>query len=152
KRRNKSGFQRFDAAAVMVNQSFDRGKAMTGNKHLRAQKMRKLQELKSEGIPAYGYKFERTHTTAQVVSNYDYLQTDQTAEQEIRLCGRIMHQRFSWTFIDIQDESGCVQLFCDKSNLSAEAVKQLKLLDRGDIIGVKGKAMRTKHGPPSVRI
>ncbi len=125
---------------------------MTANNSLRAQKMRKLQQLKAEGVPAYGYKFERTHTAAQAVSQYSYLNTDQVADDEIRVCGRIMHQRFTWTFIDLADESGTVQIFCDKSMLSKDALRQLRLLDRGDIIGVTGKAIRTKHGPPSIRL
>ncbi|MBX9690088.1 MAG: lysine--tRNA ligase [Candidatus Obscuribacterales bacterium] len=120
------------------------------NNSIRAQKLRKLQELKAEGVPAYGYKFERTHKAAQVISEFDYLKTDEFADEEIRLCGRIMNQRFTWTFIDIADDSGTVQLVCDKSKLSKDTLRQLRLLDRGDIIGVKGRAMRTKNGPPSV--
>lgn len=125
---------------------------MAPNNSLRAQRMRKLQQLKDEGVQTYGRKFKRTHTAAQVVSQYEFLETDQSADEEIQVCGRIMRQRFSWTFIDLTDESGTIQLFCEKSILNKDAVRQLKLLDRGDIIGVKGKAIRTKHGPPSIRI
>lgn len=114
--------------------------------------MKKLQQLKAEGVPVYGYKFERTHTAAQVITDYAVLETDQVGDQEIMVCGRIMHQRFSWTFIDLQDESGRVQLFCDKTKLSKDVLRQIKLLDRGDIIGVKGRAIRTKSGPPSVLV
>lgn len=125
---------------------------MITNNALRAQKMRKLQQLKDEGMSAYGYKFDRTHTAAQVIADYDYLQTDETGAEEIRVCGRILHQRFSWTFIDCADETGVVQLFCDKSVLDKDTLRQLKLLDRGDLIGIKGRAIRTKHGPPSVLV
>ena len=117
------------------------------NNSLRAQKLRKLQELKDEGIQTYARKFQRTHTSAQVLADYNHLEVDQVAEEEIRVCGRIMHQRFSWTFIDLADGSGSVQLYCDKTKLSKDELRQLKLLDRGDIIGVTGKAMRTKQGP-----
>lgn len=125
---------------------------MTAKNSLRAQKMRKMQQLVAEGVPVYGYNFERTHRAAEVVSEYFYLSTDQVADDEIRVCGRIMHQRYTWTFIDLADESGSVQLLCDKSALSKDALRRLRLLDRGDIIGVKGKAIRTKHGPPSIRV
>lgn len=120
------------------------------NNSLRAQKIRKLQELNAEGVQTYGRKFERSHTAAQVLSDYAYLDIDEVAAEEIRVCGRIMNQRFSWTFIDLADSSASVQLYCDKTKLSKDALRRLKLLDRGDIIGVRGKAIRTKQGPPSV--
>ena len=125
---------------------------MKGNNSLRVQKMRKLQELKEQGIPAYGYKFDRTHTAGQVLSQFDHLEVGEIAEEQIRVCGRIMHQRFSWTFIDLADGTGSVQLFCDKSKLTKEEVAQFKLLDRGDLVGIHGRAIRTKIGPPSVLI
>lgn len=125
---------------------------MRNNNSLRAQKLRKLQELKAEGVQTYGRKFSRTHHAAQVVADYDYLEPGQTGEEEVRVCGRIMHQRFSWTFVDLQDSTGSVQLYFDKSLLDQDSVRLLKLLDRGDLIGVKGKAVRTKHGPASVLV
>ena len=39
------------------------------NNSLRAQKLRKLQELNAEGVQTYGRKFARTHTAAQVVES-----------------------------------------------------------------------------------
>jgi lysyl-tRNA synthetase, class II len=125
---------------------------MVMNNSLRAQKLRKLQELKAEGIPAYGYKFERTHTAAEILSQYDYLTTDEIADDEVRICGRVMRQRYSWTFIDLADGSGTVQLYADKTTLDKDSQRRLKLLDRGDLIAVQGRATRTKHGPPSIRI
>lgn len=125
---------------------------MSFNKSLRAEKIRKLQELRAEGTQAYGYKFCRTHTAYALISRYDHLDPGQVGDEEIRVCGRIMHQRYSWTFIDLADESGSVQLYCNKSLLREQLVRQLRLLDRGDIIGVSGRAIRTKQGPPSVLV
>lgn len=126
--------------------------AIRNNNALRAQKMRKLNELNAEGVQTYGRKFDRTHKAAELVSQYEYLEAGQEAGEEVRVCGRIMHQRFSWTFVDLADSTGSVQLYFDKTKLDPESVRLLKLLDRGDLIGVKGRAVRTKHGPASVLV
>ncbi len=122
------------------------------NNSLRAQKMRKLQELKSEGVKPYAYKFARTHKAAEIASAFSYLDRDQHADTQVRVCGRIMRERNSWMFIDLEDDSGKVQLYCHKSNLSEKQYRHLRLLDRGDLVGIVGTAIRTKHGEISIKV
>lgn len=125
---------------------------MTKNNSLRAQKVRKLQQLKEQGMQTYGYKFDRTHMAKEVALQYEYLNVDQACDDEVFVCGRIMNERFSWRFVDLQDESGSIQLVCMSPFLDEESLKRLRLLDRGDLIGVRGKPMRTRQGPPSISV
>jgi lysyl-tRNA synthetase class 2 len=48
------------------------------------------------------------------------------------------------TFLDLVDRSGRIQLFCQSGRV------ELPDLDLGDIVGVEGKAMKTRRGEPSV--
>jgi lysyl-tRNA synthetase class 2 len=55
-------------------------------------------------------------------------------------------------FVDLYDQSGKIQLFCHKENLSEAQLKQLKLLDKGDFIGAVGYVRRTKQGELSIKV
>ncbi len=117
---------------------------------LHSERLRKLRQLKAEGINPYAHDYARTHMIAD-------LKQDQAASLEadgttVKVCGRITAQRFSWKFVDIEDQSGKLQLIFDPSSVDAAAVKQLKLLDRGDIIGVSGKLGRSKSGELSLLV
>lgn len=125
---------------------------MNKNNSLRMRKLQKLQQLKNEGAQTYGYRFERTHTAAEITTQYEHLQPEQVSDDEVFVCGRILHERFTWRFIDLQDHSGSVQLVCGGSKIDPEQLKKLKLLDRGDLIGVRGKPTRTRTGPPSILV
>ena len=118
----------------------------------RAQRMKKLKQLDAEGVQSYGRKFARTHKAAQVVADFASLEKDELSPEVVRVCGRVMRERNTWMFVDLQDDSGKVQLFCNKPHLSAEAHRQLRLLDRGDIIGIAGRPLRTKHGEISILV
>jgi lysyl-tRNA synthetase, class II len=69
----------------------------------------------------------------------------------VAVAGRIMAVRNSGMFLDIQDASGKIQVFCHKDTMSAEELSILELLDIGDIIGAHGTIRRTPRGELSVR-
>ncbi len=71
-----------------------------------------------------------------------------SADSSRRLAGRVLGRRElgKLTFLDLVDRSGRIQLFCEEPVLG-----ELDL-DLGDIVGVSGKAMKTKRGEPSLRV
>lgn len=119
---------------------------------LRAQKLKKLQQLKAESVQTYGYRFDRTHNAAEFASTFSHLAVNEISPQSVRVCGRIMKERNTWMFVDLEDYSGKLQLFCHKANMPQELHKRLRLLDRGDLIGVYGKPMRTQLGELSIMV
>lgn len=120
---------------------------------LRAEKLRKLALLREKGINPYPYKFERTHKAAELVAKYADLPNGTETEDVVRVCGRVLNERNTWQFIDLFDDSGKIQLFCDKKGGLPEgwSEEDLKLLDKADFIGVTGTVRRTPRGELSVR-
>ncbi|MGO4779680.1 OB-fold nucleic acid binding domain-containing protein, partial [Lysobacter sp. 2RAB21] len=72
--------------------------------------------------------------------------------QRVVVAGRIVAKRVMGkaSFVQIQDESGRIQLFL-QSNALGEAYEAFKGWDLGDIIGAQGPLTRTKTGELSVR-
>ena len=119
---------------------------------LKAERLRKLKSLQDEGINPYPYSFARTHKTAELQKIYEKLEPGAETEDSVSVCGRVMNERNTWMFVDLFDDSGKIQLFCHKDNLSADGLKRLRLCDKGDFIGATGKIRRTKQGELSVKV
>ncbi|HEY9871659.1 MAG TPA: lysine--tRNA ligase [Candidatus Obscuribacterales bacterium] len=124
----------------------------TEGTRLRGERLRKLRELRAQGVNPYPYCFRRTHLAAQLHEQYRELPPGTETEDEVRVCGRIINERNTWMFVDLYDESGKIQLFCHKENLPEDDLKRLRLLDKGDFLGATGKIRRTKAGELSVRV
>ncbi|MDR3189570.1 MAG: lysine--tRNA ligase [Lactobacillaceae bacterium] len=116
----------------------------------------KMTEMREMGQDPFGHRFDRTHTAAQLHELYD----DATAEDleaqaiEVTIAGRMMTKRRSGkiSFADIKDRTGRVQVFVQKPVVGEEAYEVLKKSDLGDILGFKGKVMKTKAGELSVNV
>lgn len=119
---------------------------------LRTERLRKLKQLEEQGINAYPYKFTRTHLASELHEAYKSLAPDTETQDEVRVCGRVLNERNTWMFVDLYDDTGKIQLFCHKESLSEDELKRLRLLDKGDFIGVTGTIRRTKQGELSVRV
>ncbi|MBX9940612.1 MAG: lysine--tRNA ligase [Candidatus Obscuribacterales bacterium] len=119
---------------------------------LKADRLKKLAQLKELGINPYPYKFERSHKAAQLHELYKDLEKGSENSDEVVVCGRIMNSRNNWLFTDIHDDSGKIQLFCHKDSLPEDKFNLLKLLDKGDYVGARGTMKRTPAGELSVRI
>ena len=119
---------------------------------LKQERLRKLSELQDLGIQPYPYRFERSHKASELHDKYKDLANEEETEDVVRVCGKVMNERNTWMFVDLYDDSGKIQLFCHKQSLDSEKLKQLKLLDKGDYIGVTGTIRRTKAGELSVRV
>lgn len=119
---------------------------------LRAERLRKLNALKEQGINPYAYKFERTALASELHEKYRELPNESETEDRFTVCGRVMNERNTWMFVDLFDESGKIQLFCHKQNLADAELKSLRLLDKGDFIGATGTVRRTKQGELSLKV
>ncbi len=118
---------------------------------LKADRLKKLGQLKELGINPYPYKFERSHLASQLHELYKEMPKGSENEDQVTVCGRIMNSRNNWLFTDIHDDSGKIQLFCHKDSLPEEQFNMLKLLDKGDFVGCTGTMKRTPAGELSVR-
>ncbi len=108
----------------------------------------KLEKLKQEGKDPFTItKFNRTHTSKQVVENYDELEG-----KDVTVAGRIMAKRIMGkaSFCHIQDGDGKIQSYVSINELGEESYKQFKEDDIGDIIGITGFVFKTKTGEISI--
>lgn len=109
----------------------------------------KLAALRERGIDPFGAAFNASHTTSQVLAEFD----SWPEEREVQIAGRIMSKRGQGkvSFLDLHDQSGKLQVYVKIDEVGEEQFSLLKLLDVGDIIGVAGPVFRTHRGEISVR-
>ena len=108
----------------------------------------KLAKLKTEGKDPFEItKFNRTHTSKQIVENYDELEG-----KDVTIAGRIMAKRIMGkaSFCHIQDGEGKIQSYVSINELGEESYKQFKEDDIGDIIGITGFVFKTRTGEVSI--
>ena len=115
-----------------------------------------LQKLRNLGINPYpAAQFKTTSSIKEIINNFDDLEG-----KEVILSGRIMSRRIMGkaSFAELKDATGRMQIYINRDEICLEEDKTLynevfkKLLDIGDIIGVKGEIFKTKVGETSVKI
>jgi len=115
---------------------------------IREQRLRKLAELRAEGVDPYFNRFSPSHDLAQVVEKYGNLSGPEleALTKTFRLAGRLMLLREfgKATFCHIQDGSGRLQAYVQRQVVGEEAFALFKRLDLGDIVGLEGKLFRTR--------
>jgi len=117
-----------------------------------------LQELINLGIepyPAQGYDVNAT--IEEILDNFP---KDHTLYQDVILAGRIMNRRVmgAASFAEIQDSTGRIQLYFKRDDICPGEDKTMyntvfkRLLDIGDIIGVKGYVFITQMGEITIHV
>ena len=102
----------------------------------------KLSKLKEEGKNPFEItKFNRTHTSKEVVDNYDELEG-----KDVTIAGRLMAKRIMGkaSFCHIQDSEGKIQSYVSINDLGEENYKAFKEMDIGDIVGLTGFVFKTR--------
>ena len=115
-----------------------------------------LKKLRNLGINPYpAEEFKTTATISEVVKNFEELKG-----KEVVLAGRMMSRRIMGkaSFAELKDATGRMQIYVNRDELCPGEDKTMyndvfkKLLDIGDIIGVRGEVFMTKVGEKSVMV
>jgi len=124
---------------------------LTEQERVRREKLEKLRELGIDPYPAALYPVDSTANGI-----------DQNFQEgkEVVLAGRLMSRRIQGkaSFAEIQDSSGRIQLYFNRDEIAPGEDKSLytevykKLLDIGDIIGVRGELFLTRVGEKTVLV
>ncbi|MGB0777180.1 MAG: lysine--tRNA ligase [Flavobacteriaceae bacterium] len=120
---------------------------------LRRESLQKLRDLGINPYPAE--EFKRTATIEQIINQFDKMDG-----KEVILAGRIMNRRImgSASFAELKDSTGRMQIYLNRDELAPGEDKTIyntvfkKLLDIGDLIGIKGEVFKTKVGEISVNV
>jgi len=123
---------------------------------VRREKLKELQALGIDPYPAPEYPV--THTAKQIKEGYNGENGDDY--KEVCLAGRVMSVRDMGkaNFAVIQDSTGRIQAYVRRDDICPDEDKTMyntvwkKLLDIGDIIGIKGYVFTTKTGETSVHV
>jgi len=143
---------------------------MNNEKKIRIQKVKKLREL---GVDPYPAKANRTHSCKELNDDFDKLES---GNEKIVLAGRIRSIRIHGKsiFVDLEDESGKIQIYVKKDEVDGNAVEWMELnfktppnpplsrgganeqitpfqffkdfVDMGDFIEANGSLFKTKQG------
>ena len=128
-------------------------RALSEQEIIRRESLQKLRDLGIEPYPAA--KFDVNSTSKQIKENYK-----EGEELEVVIAGRLMSRRIMGkaSFAELQDTDGRIQLYVNRDEICEGEDKTIyntvfkKLLDIGDIIGIKGIVFITKVGEISVKV
>ena len=128
---------------------------LSEQEQIRRQSLARLRELGIDPYPAA--KYDVNAHTDEIRDNYS---PEKNNYQDVCLAGRIMSRRImgASSFSELQDEKGRIQCYFNRDVICPGDDKTMynevykKLLDIGDIIGVKGYAFVTKTGELSIHV
>ena len=107
----------------------------------------KLKKLEKMGIDPYPQKYNPTHLSSIIISDYESLEG-----KDVNVAGRIMSIRRMGksSFFHIQDGGGRLQIFIKRDDIGEDIYNHFKLLDIGDFVGVEGFVFKTKVNEISI--
>lgn len=114
-----------------------------------------LQELRNMGIDPYpAAEFPTNAFSTEIKADYQ----DSEEKREVVIAGRMMTRRVMGkaSFVELQDSKGRIQVYVTRDDICPDENKDLynvvfkRLLDIGDVIGIKGFVFKTQTGEISV--
>ena len=115
----------------------------------------KLEQFKDLNIDPFGHRFDRTNYSLDIKEKYGMKEHDELEnENNIEVvAGRIMFIRKMGkaSFFSIKDKLGPIQIYISINDVGEEIYNLFKTADIGDIVGVKGKVMKTGTGEITIK-
>jgi lysyl-tRNA synthetase class 2 len=120
---------------------------------VRRESLSKLRDLGINPYPAEEFKVDTY--SKDIIDNFEKYEG-----KEVVLAGRMMSRRIMGkaSFAEIKDAAGRIQVYISRDDIATEAIPEMyntvfkKLMDMGDIIGIKGKVFKTQVGEVSVHV
>jgi lysyl-tRNA synthetase class 2 len=124
--------------------------AVEERSYVEAARREKRAALEARGVPAFAYRYQRSHTASEALALY----RDDMGENGpvVSVAGRLAELRShgKTVFAHVEDPSGRIQVYFRQDALG-ELWKLIELLDLDDHVGVRGRLFRTKKGEITVR-
>ena len=121
-------------------------------------RIEKLKELREAGVNPYPSSFEVTHHTDEILRNEVALLAENPEQTEgvtkVSVAGRLMTRRVMGkaSFFTVQDSKGTIQVYIRRDDIGSDSYNHTfkKLIDIGDIVGVRGFLFKTRTGKTTV--
>ena len=138
---------------IIKTESYIANMELSEQEIIRRESLAKLRELGIEPYPAPLYPVNTS--TKEILEGYD---PEKGNFNEVCIAGRIMSRRImgAASFMGLQDADGRIQVYVNRDEICPGEDKTMyntvfkKLLDIGDVVGIKGFAFITKTGQLSV--
>ncbi|MDR3316485.1 MAG: lysine--tRNA ligase [Puniceicoccales bacterium] len=116
-----------------------------------AVRLRKLADLRTQGIDPYRQSCSQSHSTEEVRR---LLGDRDQCEERVSVAGRILSFRLMGkaAFLTLLDRAGTIQCYVKQDTIGEAAYVSFKTYDIGDIVGVSGSIFRTATGEVTVRV
>jgi lysyl-tRNA synthetase class 2 len=113
-----------------------------------------LQRLRESGVEPFAIEFAQDTHAADIHAEFPdgVLANEEASDRKGSVAGRVVLARRhgKLTFLVIRDATGDLQLFCEAATLG-EGYALLDDIDLGDIIGARGRVVRTRRGEISLK-
>lgn len=120
---------------------------------IRRSKLKELQEL---GINPYPYSFDVSHSSKEILADSKLIRDEENNKDTdtVSVAGRIMTRRIMGkaAFFVLQDSEGSIQIYISRDDVGVEEYNTVfkRLVDIGDIVGIKGFVFKTRTGEITV--
>ena len=128
---------------------------LSEQEQIRRNSLKQLMELGIDPYPADTYPVDVS--ISEILENYP---GDNSLYQDVQIAGRIMGRRImgAASFVELQDMTGRMQLYFKRDEICPDEDKTMynlvfkRLLDIGDIVGVKGSVFITQMGEITILV
>ena len=125
---------------------------LTEQEVVRREKAEKLREL---GLDPFGHSFQRNAYAQEIKEKYKDVEHDafENMTDEAIVAGRIMFIRKMGkaSFCTIKDKTGLIQVYISINDIGEDKYNLFKTADLGDIVGIRGKIMKTRTGEVTIK-
>ena len=115
----------------------------------------KAVKIRDMGMDPFGHRFERTAYADELQEKYKDIPHDdfENIDDEYIVAGRIMFIRKMGkaSFFSLKDSSGSIQIYISINDVGEDIYNLFKSADLGDIVGVRGKVMKTRTGELTIK-
>ncbi|MFV0557124.1 MAG: lysine--tRNA ligase [Enterococcus sp.] len=115
----------------------------------------KMEQLQAQGIDPFGARFERSHNSQELHTNYEEQSKEELAElgATASIAGRMVTKRGKGKagFAHLQDREGQIQIYVRQDQVGEAAYEIFNHGDLGDFFGVTGVIMKTNTGEISIK-
>jgi len=119
------------------------------------ERLRKIGELKEQGIEPYPHSYEVKNYSSDLKEKHTKLKNGEKSKSKAKIAGRIMSSRDfgKISFGVLQDSQGQIQITLQKGETPEETMKLFKkYIDSGDFVGVEGPVIKTQRGEISILV